>query len=255
MAIEILMMGPMGPIERGLVSDFTLHRLPPEGEREVFFARSGKNVRGVVAYSGAALLDERLLARLPNVEIVTNMGVGYESVDLEAAKARGIIVTNAGSVNAEDVAEHAFGLMLDVARNISAGDRYVRSGQWPIKGRMPMTHRVTGRRLGILGLGHIGLGVARRAEAFAMPVAYHNRRRRPDVPYRYMADLVELAREVDFLVAATPGGDETRNLINREVLDALGPEGFLVNVGRGSVVDEPALIAALQEKRIAGAGL
>jgi lactate dehydrogenase-like 2-hydroxyacid dehydrogenase len=255
MAIEILMMGPMGPIERGLVYDFTLHRLPPEGEREAFLARSGANIRGVVAYSGAALLDERLLARLPNVEIVTNMGVGYETVDLDAAKARGLIVTNAGSVNAEDVAEHAFGLMLDVARNISAGDRHVRSGQWPIKGRMPMTHRVTGRKLGILGLGHIGLGVARRAEAFAMPVAYHNRRPRPDVPYRYVANLVELAREVDFLVAATPGGDETRNLINREVLDALGPEGFVVNVGRGSVIDEAALIDALQEKRLAGAGL
>ena len=255
MAIEIMMMGPMGPIERGLAPDFTLHRLPPEPEREAFFERSGAKIRGIVAYSGAALLDGRLLAHLPHVEIVTNMGVGYETVDLDAAKARGIIVTNAGSVNAEDVGEHAFGLMLDVARNIAAGDRYVRAGQWAVKGRMPMTHRVTGRKLGVLGLGHIGLAVARRAEAFAMAVSYHNRSPRADVPYRYVPNLVELAREVDFLVAATPGGDETRNLINRDVIDALGPEGILVNVGRGSVVDEPALIEALQQKRLAGAGL
>ena len=255
MAIELMMMGPMAPIERGLVPDFTLHRLPPEAEREAFLARCGLTIRGVVAYSGAAILDAALLERLPNVEIVTNMGVGYESVDLDAAKARGIIVTNAGSVNAEDVAEHAFGLMLDVARNIAAGDRHVRGGQWPVKGRMPMTHRMTGRKLGILGLGHIGLGIARRAQGFDMPVSYHNRRRRGDVPYRYVSDLVELAREVDFLVAATPGGDETRNLINREVIDALGSEGIFVNVGRGSVVDEPALIQALLEKRLGGAGL
>ena len=255
MAVEILMAGPMRPVERGLVPDFTVHLLPLVQERAVFLAEMGPRIRGIVAYSGASLVDAPLLAALPKVEIIANMGVGYDSIDLDAAKARGIIVTNAGSVNADDVAEHAVGLILAVVRGIAAGDRYIRDGQWVSKGRMPLTHRVTGQKLGILGLGHIGLAVAKRAAGFDMPTAYHNRKPRTDVPYRYVARLVDLAREVDILVAATPGGPETQHLINREVLDALGPEGIFVNVGRGSVVDEAALVAALQEQRLGGAGL
>jgi hydroxypyruvate reductase len=256
MPVEILMVAPMGPIERGLAPEFTVHRLPPPGDRDEFLRRTGPRIRGIVAYSGSGVsVDGGLLANLPNAEIITNMGVGYETVDLEAARARAIIVTNAGSVNADDVAEHAFGLILDVARAISAGDRYVRARRWVADGRMPMTHRVTGRRLGILGLGNIGLAVAKRAGGFDMPVSYHNRRPRADVTYRYVRDLVALARDVDVLVATTPGGAETHHLIDRAVLDALGPEGLLVNVGRGSVVDEAALIAALTEQRLAGAGL
>jgi len=256
MPVEILMVAPMGPIERGLVPEFTVHRLPPPADRAAFLNEIGARIRGVVAYSGSGIsVDGALLAALPNVEIVTNMGVGYETVDLDAARARGVIVTNAGSVNADDVAEHAFALVLDVARAISAGDRYIRAERWATEGRMPLTHRVTGRKLGILGLGNIGLSLAKRAVGFEMSVSYHNRRPRTDVPYRFVPDVVTLAREVDILVAATPGGAETHHLIDRAVLDALGSEGILVNVGRGSVVDEAALIAALAERRLGGAGL
>ena len=255
MAVEILMMGPMGPIERGLEPDFTVHKLPPEPERGSFLAENAAGIRGIVAYSGASLVGPAFLDQLPNVEIIANMGVGYESVDVPAARARNIVVTNAGSVNAEDVGEAAFGLVLATARRIAAGDRYVRAGDWVSKGRMQMTHRVTGRKLGILGLGHIGLAVARRGAAFDMPVSYHNRRRREDVPYRYFPSLVDMAKEVDFLVAATPGGDETQHLIDRAVIDALGPEGIIVNVGRGSVIDEKEMVAALLEGRLGGAGL
>ncbi len=183
------------------------------------------------------------------------MGAGYESIDASAAAARGVIVTNAGSVNAVDVAENAFGLLLATARNIVEGDRYIRAGRWVREGRAPFTHRVAGRPLGIVGLGAIGLEIAKRAAAFAMPVAYHNRRPRNDAPYPFFADPVSLARSSDVLVLALPGGPETRGLIGREALDALGPQGILINVGRGSVVDEPALVAALAEGRLGGAGL
>lgn len=256
MPVEILMVAPMRPIERGLAPQFTVHLLPPPPDRADFLRRHGPRIRGVVTYSGGGVdVDRSLLDALPNAEIIANMGVGYESVDMGAARARDIIVTNGGSVNAADVAEHAFGLILSVARGIAAGDRYVRAGDWVAKGRMPLTHRVTGRKLGVLGLGHIGLALAKRAVGFDMAVSYHNRRPRADLPYRYVPDLVDLAREVDFLVAATPGGPETHHLIGRAVLDALGPEGVLVNVGRGTVVDEAALVEALVERRLGGAGL
>lgn len=255
MPVELLLMGPLPPAERRLEPDFVLHRYWLQPDPAALFAEAGGRIRGVGAYSGAALVDAELLAALPAVEIIANMGVGYEAVDIEAARARGIIVTNAGNVNAVDVAEHAFGLILDVTRGISAGDRYVREGRWASEGRTGLTRRLSGRRLGVLGLGNIGLEIARRAEAFAMPVAYHNRKRRQDVPYRYVASAVELAREVDVLAVATPGGTGTRHLVDHAVLDALGPDGILINIARGSVVDEPALIEALADGRLAGAGL
>jgi lactate dehydrogenase-like 2-hydroxyacid dehydrogenase len=191
---------------------------------------------------------------MPRLEIIVNMGVGYESVDLALARTRGIVVTNAGSVNAVDVAESAFGLILDVGRGISAGDRYVRAGHWAA-GRMKMTHRVTGRKLGILGMGAIGREIAKRAVAFEMRVFYHNRRPAPDSPHVYCESAEALARAVDVLVVAAPGGEQTRHMVGAAVLDALGPDGVLVNIGRGSVVDQEALIAALRAGRVAGAGL
>jgi len=256
MSVDILMMGPMRPVEQGLTEpDFTLHRLWQQSDRDRFLSEIGPRIRGVVAYSGAALVDAKVLAALPKLEIVGNMGVGYDSIDIALAKERGIVVTNAGSVNAVDVAEHAFGLILDVARSIAAGDRYVRAGRWVKEGRMAITHRVSGRKLGIVGMGHIGLEIAKRAAAFDMPVFYHNRSRRADTPHAYVDTVVELARLVDVLVVATPGGDGTRHLVDRAVIEALGPEGVIVNIARGTVIDEVALVEALIAKRLAGAGL
>jgi len=255
MSHEILMLGPLGPIERALALEFTVHKYWLETDREGFLREVGPRIHGAVAFTGAVPADAALIAALPNLAIITNMGVGYDSVDVEAAKARGIIVTNAGAVNAIDVAELAFGLLLDVARGISMADRYVRAGRWQSDGRMKPTRRLNGRRLGILGLGNIGHALAVRAAAFDMPIAYHNRSPRPDAPYRYCGSVVELATESDILVIATPGGEQTRHLVGRAELNALGPQGILINVARGSVVDELALIDALAEGRLGGAGL
>jgi lactate dehydrogenase-like 2-hydroxyacid dehydrogenase len=256
MSVDILMMGPMRLVEQGLAEpEFMLHRLWQHGDRDRFLHEIGPKIRGVVAYSGAAPVDARMFAALPNLEIVGNMGVGYDSIDIGLAEKRGIIVTNAGSVNAVDVAEHAFGLILDVARDIASGDRYVRAGRWAKEGRKPVTHRVSGRKLGIVGMGHIGLEIARRAAAFDMPVYYHNRSRRADTAHIYVDSVVELARLVDVLVVATPGGEGTRHLVDRAAIAALGPDGIIVNIARGTVIDEAALVEALIAKRIAGAGL
>ena len=255
MQVDILMMGPMRLIEQRLEPEFSLHRLWLQKDKHAFLAEIGPRIHGVVTYSGAVLVDAAILSALPNVQIITNMGVGYESIDIALARAREIPVTNAGSVNAVDVAEHAFGLILDVGRGIVAGDRYVRAGRWAAEGRMPITHRVGGRKLGILGLGHIGLEIAKRAAAFDMPVFYHNRHRRADVSYAYVESVAGLAAAVDVLVVATPGGDGTRHLVDRDVLDALGPEGILINIARGTVVDEAALVEALTTGRLGGAGL
>jgi lactate dehydrogenase-like 2-hydroxyacid dehydrogenase len=256
MSVDILMMGPMRPIEQRLTEpEFSLHKLWQVDDRAGFLREMGPKIRGVVAYSGAALVDAEIFAGLPNLEIIGNMGVGYDSIDIGLAKARGVAVTNAGAANAVDVAEHAFGLILDVGRNIAAGDRYVRAGRWAKEGRMPMGHRVSGRVLGILGMGHIGFEIAKRAAAFDMLVFYHNRHRRTDTGHAYVASALELARQADILVVATPGGDGTRHLVDRAVLDALGPEGIIVNIARGTVIDEAELVAALTTGRLAGAGL
>jgi lactate dehydrogenase-like 2-hydroxyacid dehydrogenase len=255
MTVEILMMGPMKPIEQRLEPDFIIHKLWELSDRAAILREAGPRIRGIVAYSGAALVDAELMAALPELGIVGNMGAGFDSVDIDVARSRGIVVTNAGGANAVDVGEHAFGLILDVGRSIAAGDRYVRAGRWASEGRMKLTHRVSGRRLGILGMGNIGYEVAKRGAAFDMPVAYHNRHPRADVPYRYCASALELAQSVDVLVVAAPGGDETRHLVDRAILDALGPQGILVNIARGTVIDEAALIEALSSGRLAGAGL
>jgi lactate dehydrogenase-like 2-hydroxyacid dehydrogenase len=256
MSVDILMMGPMRPVEQGLLEpDFTLHRLWQHADKAAFLKEVGPRVRGAVAYSGAALVDAAMFAALPSLEIIGNMGVGYDSIDTGVAKARGVIVTNAGNANAVDVAEHAFGLVLAVGRAIAAGDRYVRAGKWLSEGRMAITHRVSGRRLGIVGMGHIGCEVAKRAAAFDMPIFYHNRHPRTDTAHTYVDSVVALARQVDVLVVATPGGDGTRHLVDRAAIDALGPDGIIVNIARGTVIDEAAMVTALTEGRLAGAGL
>ena len=209
--------------------------------------------RALVA-NGESVVSETLIAALPELELIAVFGVGYDGVDVAAAGARGIHVTHTPDVLTDDVADLAIGLLIATARQLNRADRHVREGLWP-SGAYPLTRKVSGSRLGIVGLGRIGAAVAHRAAAFGMEIAYHNRRRRADVPYRYAATLLELASSVDFLIVCAQGGALTRHLINAEVIEALGPSGILINVGRGSIVDEAAVAVALRDGKLAGAGL
>jgi lactate dehydrogenase-like 2-hydroxyacid dehydrogenase len=217
------------------------------------FAKVAPQVRAV-AGSGDSKVSAELMAQLPALELISIMGVGYDGVDVAAAKARGVMVTHTPNVLNDDVADLAIGLMLCAARQLPAADRFVRSGQW-LKGPMPLARKMSGARLGLVGMGRIGQAIAQRAQAFGMQIAYHTRSPKAGVPYAYHADLLSLARDSDFLVLITPGGAGTRHLVNAQVLQALGPKGFLVNVARGSVVDEAALIEALEGGVIGGAAL
>lgn len=243
----------MAPKMAELDADFTVHRLPPPPERPAFLAGRRDRVR-FMQTTGFAGADRSLIEALPRLEIIACMGVGVDAVDLAAAKERGIAVTNTPDVLNDDVADLAIALILMTARRLVVSDRFVRDGRW-LKGAQPLARKVTGRRLGILGLGRIGKAIAKRAAGFDLQIAYHGRHRQPDVPYRFYPDLVQMAADVDFLVVICPGGPATQNIVNREVLEALGPQGILVNVARGSVVDEPALVQALKSGKLGGAGL
>jgi hydroxypyruvate reductase len=251
---EILLVEPMMPaIEAALDRAYTVHRLPAEADRAGLMAEIGPRVRAV-ATGGGTGLAAALFDALPELGIIAINGIGTDAVDLERARARGVRVTTTPKVLTDDVADMALGLMLAVSRRLAAGDRFVRAGAWP-QGSLPLARKITGKRLGIFGLGHIGRAVARRAEGFDMTVAYHNRRPADDVSWRYVPALEELARDSDILVIAASGGPATRGLVGRAVLEALGPDGILINVARGSVVDEPELVEALREGRLGGAGL
>ncbi|MCS3472961.1 lactate dehydrogenase-like 2-hydroxyacid dehydrogenase [Pseudomonas sp. JUb42] len=188
---------------------------------------------------------------LPNLRIICVSGAGYENVELPAAEARGITVTNGAGVNASTVADHTLSLLLALVRDIAQADASVRRGEW----RKLIRPSFEGKRIGILGLGAVGMAIARRALGFGMSVNYHSRSPRQDLDFHYCPSPLALALESDFLILATPGGAGTRHMVNDQVLEALGPEGFLVNIARGSVIDTAALIAALQQRRIAGAAL
>lgn len=210
----------------------------------------------VLAASAFIPVDAAFIDQFPALRAICNLGVGYSNIDVAHAHKRGIVVSNTPGVLDDCVADLTWGLILATLRGMGRAERYVRAGQWTTQlPALPLGRRVTGRRLGIVGLGRIGLAIAQRAQGFAMPVRYHNRQPRSDVPYGYADSLIELAEWADVLVAATPGGAQTRHLIDAEVLRALGAEGFLINVARGSVVDEAALIQALEQRTIAGAGL
>jgi len=211
------------------------------------------SIRGI-ACRGESHVTRDFIAQFPALELISVFGVGYDGVDAVAARERGVQVTHTPDVLTDDVADFAMTLLLSSARQIVRADAFARSGAWN-KGPFPLTTKVSGAKLGIVGLGRIGRAIAQRATAFGMAISYHNRKPQQDVSYRYVADLKTLATEVDFLVLAMPGGTDTRALITGEILEALGPKGFLVNVARGSVVDQSALIKALQEGKIAGAGL
>ena len=214
-------------------------------------------VRGLAA-SGESKVPASLIEQLPALKVISVMGVGYDGIDVAAAKARGVVVTHTPDVLNDDVADLALGLMLSAARQLPAADRFVRQGQWQ-QGTMPLARKMSGARLGLVGMGRIGQAIALRAQAFGMAIAYTARSARAGVAHRFLPSAAALAAESDFLVVITPGGAGTRHLINADVLAALGRSGpgggILVNVARGSVVDEAALIDALERGVIAGAGL
>jgi hydroxypyruvate reductase len=233
---------------------YALHRLWPADDPGRLIARVAPEVRAVVT-NGIAGVKGEVIEALPQLEIIGVFGVGVDAVDLKAARARSIRVTNTPDVLTTGVAELAMALLLDVARKVSFNDRYVRAGRWPEQGDPPLSHSLAGKRLGILGLGRIGRAVARRAESFEMAICYCGRAEKQGVPYRYYSDLVAMARAVDCLMVTSAGGQATAGLVGREVIEAIGPEGWLINVSRGSVVDEPALVDALVGGRLGGAGL
>ena len=204
--------------------------------------------------TGAAVVDKKLLSMLPNVKLIAICGVGYDGVDVVAAKEKGIVVTHTPGVLTDDVADLALGLVLSIGRRIPQADRFVRNGDW-VNDTFPMTRKVSGARLGVVGMGRIGRAIAKRAAAFDMRIAYTGREAKADVPYAFYKTATALAAEVDYLVVAVPGGDGTKNLIGASVLQALGPKGYLINIARGSVVDQPVLVQALKGKAIAGAAL
>jgi len=240
------------PMMEALHGAFRVHDRTHQ-EDPAAFAAIAPRIRAIAA-SGESKVPRELIAQLPALEIVSVFGVGYDGIDVAAARERGIAVTHTPNVLNDEVADLAMALVLAVSRRLVEADRYVRTGAWA-KGPMPLARKVSGARMGIVGLGRIGNAIARRAEAFGMSIAYTARAEKADAPYPYFATAEALAREVDFLVVITPGGAATRKLIDAKVLAALGKKGYLVNVARGSVVDEPALVEALRAGTIAGAGL
>jgi lactate dehydrogenase-like 2-hydroxyacid dehydrogenase len=236
-----------------LQAQFICHKFFEAPEKKSFLEKHSGAVRGLATF-GPLPVDGKLMDALPKLEIISNFGVGVDAINLADAKARGIIVTNTPDVLNDCVADTALALVLMTLRKFPQSETYLRAGKWAANGPYPLTSSAGGKTLGILGLGRIGEAIAKRALACDMRIRYHNRRKK-DVPYPYDPDPVTLARNCDVLMVVTPGGPETQRMINAAVLDALGPDGHLVNIARGSVVDEPVLLRYLQEKRIAGAGL
>ena len=235
-----------------LQQDFTVHERLHETDPAAFAAVAPK-IRAI-ACGGESRVPRSLMDQLPALEMVSVMGVGYDGVDVAAALDRKVPVSHTPNVLNDDVADLAIALMLSVARRIPQADRFVRENRWP-GGAFPLARKMSGARLGIVGIGRIGQAIVHRAAAFGMSIAYTARSQKKELPHKYYPSATALAAQVDFLVVITPGGAATAKMINREVLDALGPDGYLLNVARGSVVDQEALIEALKQGRIAGAGL
>jgi lactate dehydrogenase-like 2-hydroxyacid dehydrogenase len=253
-SIPVLMTVPTMPlIADGVAAHFTLHRLWEQSDPEAYLATHAGTIRAI-AGSFKKRLDGAWLGRFPKLEFVANFGVGYDGVDAAWCGKNGVIVSNTPDVLTEEVADLALGLLLSTIRQLPQADAYLRRGEW-LKGNYPLTTTLRGRKVGIVGLGRIGKAIARRLEGFGIDIAYHGRSRQADVSYAYHPTLVGMAAEVDVLLSVAPGGADTNRIINAEVLKALGPNGILINVGRGTVVDEPALIEALRSGTILSAGL
>jgi lactate dehydrogenase-like 2-hydroxyacid dehydrogenase len=251
---EIIVTGKIfAPTQEKLDQAFTCHKLYEASDRDAFLKQHAPGVRGLATF-GPAGADARLMDALPALEIISNFGVGVDAIDVAAAKKRGLIVTNTPDVLNECVADTAMALVLNVLRRLPASENYLRAGHWAARGAFPLTTSLGGKTLGVLGLGRIGEAIARRAAAFGMKIRYHNRSKKA-VAYPYDADAATLAKNSDVLLVATPGGAETSKLVDAKVLDALGAGGYVVNIARGSVIDEAALLRYLKEKKIAGAAL
>ncbi|MXQ12825.1 2-hydroxyacid dehydrogenase [Microvirga makkahensis] len=252
---DVLMTAPMMPIViEALDEAFNLHRLWEHEDREQYLSEIGPRIRGVATSTLYGRMDAALFERLPNLEIVSSFGVGYDNVDVTEAAGRSIIVTNTPDVLNDEVADLTLGLLLATLRKIPQADRYLREGRW-LEAPFPLSPTLRQRKIGIVGLGRIGKAIAKRLEGFDVSIAYHGRTRQEGVAYAYHPTLVGLAEACDVLVVITPGGASTKHLVNADVLKALGPNGVLINVARGSVVDERALIEALRSRTILTAGL
>jgi lactate dehydrogenase-like 2-hydroxyacid dehydrogenase len=253
-AIDILLTAPMSRAATALSTGrFKLHCLWEARDQTQLLVEIGQRVRGIAA-AGPLQIDGALTDRLPALEIIANFGVGYDRIDARHAASKGIIVTNTPDVLNEEVADLTLGLLLCSVRNLPQADRFVREGRWT-SGSFPLSPSLRQRTAGIVGLGRIGKAIAKRLDAFGVNVVYYGRSRQKDVVRRHYASLVEMARDVDTIIVCAPGGKETENLIDATVLEALGPDGVLINVARGSLVDELALIAALKKGTILAAGL
>ncbi|MBE0627849.1 MAG: 2-hydroxyacid dehydrogenase [Burkholderiales bacterium] len=252
--IEILSVGHFyAPSYESMERDFTVHKLWQAKDRAALLREVGGRVRALQT-SAANGADAQLMDALPKIELISHFGVGVDSVDLAAARQRGLTVTNTPDVLNECVADLAMGLTLATLRRISLGDRFVRAGSW-LKGALPLAQKVGGKTMGILGYGRIGKAIAKRAEAFGMHIVYHGRKPQPGAAPKYYARLADMARDCDVLMVICPGGAATHHMVDAQVLEALGPQGTLINVARGSVVDEPALVRALAEGKLGAAGL
>lgn len=250
---EILLVNPVLPeLEKQLVALYTVHRYFDQADRAGFMREVGASITGVVT-GGATGITNELMDALPNLRIVAINGIGTDAVDLNHARARGIHVSTTPGVLTDDVADLAIGLLISACRGLCVGDAYVRDGQWG-KSALPLARKFSGMKVGIVGLGRVGRAIASRASAFGCPISYTDLRAFDDIRYKFVQDLHQLARESDALILAA-SADEAEGIIDTTVLDALGPDGYLINVARGKLVNEQDLVRALADKRIAGAGL
>ena len=253
---DVLLIGARKPvIVGGLDPKVTLHYLLEAKDQDAFIKSVGDKIRAFAVAYTANKVDANFMQRFPKLEQISSFGVGYDHIDAKWAGAHGIIVTNTPEVLNEEVADTALGLLLCAVREFPQAERFLRAGKWP-QGQYPLTKAtLRNRTVGMVGMGRIGKAIARRLEAFSVPVVYHSRNPQPGVSYKYYPKLIDMARDVDTLMVIVPGGASTQNMINAEVLKALGPNGILINMARGSVVDEPALIEALKKRTIYSAGL
>ena len=253
---DVLLVGHKKPvIVNGLESKVTLHKLIDAPDKDAFLKSLADKIRAIAVCYTNERIDGAFMQRLPKLEQISSFGVGYDHIDAKWAGEHGIIVTHTPEVLNEEVADTALGLLLCTVREFPQADRYVRAGKWP-QAQYPLTKAtLRNRTVGMVGMGRIGKAIARRLEAFGVPVVYHTRNKLADVAYKHYPKLIDMARDVDTLMVIVPGGAATKNMINAEVLNALGPEGIVVNMARGSVIDEPALIEALKNRTIYSAGL
>src|SRR5499426_2456420 len=252
---EVLLVGPPKPTIVNGLAVFTLHRLGEAKDRDALLKEVGGRVRAIASSVTSEPIGGELMGKLPKLEIVATFGVGYDHIDVQWAADHGVTVTNTPQVLTEEVADTALGLLLCTVREFPQAERYLRAGKWTERAYPLTKATLRNRTVGMVGMGAIGQAIARRLDAMKVPVVYHSRRPAAGVPYRHYPKLLDMARDATILLVITPGGAETKNLINAEVLKALGPEGILINMSRGSVVDEDALIKALKDKTIMSAGL